>query len=95
MEPQNISIAKVLKLTSPGMEVSALGDEFIIGEAQGASALSDNRILDILRYPIRFDGYILFFLKKDASILKLLTGLVSSGRGKRGTVLITKVSLEL
>lgn len=64
MEPQNISIAKVLKLTSPGMEVSALGDEFIIGEAQGASALSDNRILDILRYPIRFDGYILFFLKK-------------------------------
>lgn len=64
MEPQNISIAKALKLTSPGMEVSALGDEFIIGEAQGASALSDNRILDILRYPIRFDGYILFFLKK-------------------------------
>jgi len=64
MEPQKISIAKVLKLTSPGMEVSALGDEFIIGEAQGASALSDNRILDILRYPIRFDGYILFFLKK-------------------------------
>ena len=64
MEPQNISIAKVLKLTSPGVEVSALGDEFIIGEAQGASALSDNRILDILRYPIRFDGYILFFLKK-------------------------------
>lgn len=64
MEPQNISISKILQLTSEGVDVSALGDDFIIGEAQGTSALSDNRILDILHYPIRFDGYILFFLKK-------------------------------
>ena len=63
-EPQNISISKILKLSSPGVDISALGDDFIIGEAQGTSALSDNHILDILRYPIRFDGYILFFLKK-------------------------------
>ena len=64
MEPQNISISKILQLTSEGVDISALGDDFIIGEAQGTSALSDNRILDILHYPIRFDGYILFFLKK-------------------------------
>jgi AraC-like DNA-binding protein len=64
MEPQNISISKVLKLSSQGVDFSALGDDFILGEAQGTTALSDNRILDLLRYPIRFDGYILFFLKR-------------------------------
>ena len=64
MEPQNISIEKVLKLTTEGIDITALGDDFILGEAQGTSALSNNRILDMLRYPIRFDGYILFFLKK-------------------------------
>jgi len=64
MEPQNISISKILQLTSEGVDISALGDDFILGEAQGTSALSDNRILEILHYPIRFDGYILFFLKK-------------------------------
>ena len=64
MEPQNISIEKVLKLTAEGIDITALGDDFILGEAQGTSALSNNRILDMLRYPIRFDGYILFFLKK-------------------------------
>ena len=63
-ELQNISISKILKLSSTGVDISALGDDFIIGEAQGTSALSDNHILDILHYPIRFDGYILFFLKK-------------------------------
>ncbi len=64
MEPQNISIEKVLKLTAEGIDITALGNDFILGEAQGTSALSNNRILDMLRYPIRFDGYILFFLKK-------------------------------
>ena len=64
MEPQNISIEKILKLTTEGIDSAALGNDFIIGEAQGTSALQDNRILDLLRYPIRFDGYILFFLKK-------------------------------
>ena len=64
MEPQTISIEKVLKLSSQGVDISALGNDFIIGEAQGTSALSDNRILDLLRYPIRLDGYILFFLKQ-------------------------------
>jgi AraC-like DNA-binding protein len=53
-----------LKLSSQGVDFSALGDDFILGEAQGTTALSDNRILDLLRYPIRFDGYILFFLKR-------------------------------
>lgn len=64
MEPQNISIEKVLKLTTEGIDITALGNDFILGEARGTSALSNNRILDMLRYPIRFDGYILFFLKK-------------------------------
>ncbi len=60
---QNISIEKILRL-SGSLDSSALGNDFIIGETEGGIALSDNRILEILKYPIRFDGYILFFLKR-------------------------------
>ena len=59
---QNISIEKILRLTG-NLDSYSLGNDFILGEAEGSYALSNNRLLEILHYPIRFDGYILFFLK--------------------------------
>ena len=60
---QNISIEKILRLTG-NLDSYSLGNDFILGEAEGSYALSNNRLLEILHYPIRFDGYILFFLKQ-------------------------------
>ena len=60
---KNIGIPDILKISSIVSE-SNLGQDFILGEADGKTALSDNRILEILQSPIRLDGYILFFLKK-------------------------------
>lgn len=60
---KTIGIPDILKLSSLVSE-SILGQDFILGEADGKAALTDNRILEILHYPIRIDGYILFFLKK-------------------------------
>ena len=62
-ELQTIGIQDLLRLSSFTNEAS-LGQDFILGEASGSRALSDNRLLEILHYPIRFDGYILFFLKR-------------------------------
>lgn len=60
---QNISIQKILRL-SGNIDSYSIGSDFILGEAEGGYALANNRILEILKYPIRFDGYIIFFLKK-------------------------------
>ncbi|MBQ9660340.1 MAG: AraC family transcriptional regulator [Bacteroidales bacterium] len=60
---QTIRIQDILRLSSFADE-SALGDDFIIGETTGVRASRDGRLLDLLQYPVRFDGYILFFLKK-------------------------------
>ncbi|MCR5351873.1 MAG: helix-turn-helix domain-containing protein [Bacteroidales bacterium] len=64
-ELRTIDIQKILQLSAPVREY-AIGNDFILGEANGASAFSDNRILEILKYPIRLDGYIVFFLKKGS-----------------------------
>lgn len=61
-EPQNIDINKILELSSIVNEAS-LGSDFILGEADGTRALSNSSILETLKYPIKFDGYILFFLQ--------------------------------
>ena len=60
---QNIGIQDILKLSSFADE-SVLGNDFILGETTGIRAIQDSRLLELLRYPVRFDGYILFFLKK-------------------------------
>ena len=60
---QNISIQKILRLTGD-LDRYSLETDFILGEVGGAYALENNKVLEILKYPIRFDGYILFFLKK-------------------------------
>jgi AraC-like DNA-binding protein len=62
-ELQTVGIDQILRLSSI-VDEYAMGSDFILGEASGSSALEDTRILDLLQYPIRFDGYILFFLKK-------------------------------
>lgn len=64
-ELKTIGIEQILRL-SDTVDAYSLGNDFILGEASGGSALVNTRILDILQYPMRFDGYILFFLKKGA-----------------------------
>lgn len=59
----SVDIKKILKLVFPEGE-HPLGSDIIIGEVKGSEALGDTRLLDILQYPIRFDGYILFFVKR-------------------------------
>jgi AraC-like DNA-binding protein len=64
-ELKTIGIEQILRL-SDTVDAYALGNDFILGEARGGNALVNTRILDVLQYPMRFDGYILFFLKKGA-----------------------------
>ena len=64
-ELKTIGIEQILKL-SDTVDAYALGNDFILGEASGGNVLVNTRILDILQYPLRFDGYILFFLKKGS-----------------------------
>ena len=64
-ELKTIGIEQILRL-SDTVDACSLGNDFILGEANGSSALVNTRILDVLQYPLRFDGYILFFLKKGA-----------------------------
>lgn len=64
-DPQTIGIEQILKL-SPHVDKYALDNTCILGEASGSSVLINTRILDMLRYPLHFDGYALFFLKKGA-----------------------------
>ncbi|HBH20784.1 MAG TPA: hypothetical protein DHU72_03375 [Rikenellaceae bacterium] len=60
---QAINIQQILQLSYIVDEYS-LGGDFIMGEASGESALRDTKILTALQSPIRFDGYIIFFLQK-------------------------------
>ena len=60
---RTIDIPQVRKLLSLEDDYS-IGDDFIMGKVEGSSVSSDSRILEFLSYPIRFDGYIIFFLRK-------------------------------
>ena len=60
---QAINIQQILQLSSI-VDEHSLGGDFIMGEASGESALRDTKILTALQSPIRFDGYIIFFLQK-------------------------------
>lgn len=59
----NIGIQEFLKLSFL-VDESNIGQDFIIGEANGSAAFRDSRLLEALHYPVRYDGYILFFVKK-------------------------------
>ena len=41
----------------------AVGNDFLIGEIKGDGSGNTNLLLPLLRYPIRFDGYIIAFIK--------------------------------
>jgi len=67
---QTIGIPQILAL-APYIEEHSIGDDFILGEVSGHRIESNRAILDLLRYPVRFDGYIIFFLKKGKRIFSL------------------------
>ena len=60
---QTIDIRRILAL-SPVVDEYALGTDIILGEASGKKVEKSEAILRMLHYPVRFDGYIIFFLKK-------------------------------
>ena len=71
---QTIGLRQILAL-APYIEEYSIGNDFILGEVSGKQVESNRAILDMLRYPIRFDGYILFFLKKGENSFRLESNL--------------------
>lgn len=60
---QTIDIQRILSL-SPVIDEHVLGKDIILGEVHGEKVEKSQGILNMLQYPVRFDGYIIFFLKK-------------------------------
>ena len=60
---QTIDIKRILAL-APIIDEYSLGTDFIMGEVSGKKVEKSEAILSMLKYPVRFDGYIIFFLKK-------------------------------
>ena len=62
-ELQTIDIRRILAL-APVIDEYALGSDLILGEVSGKKVEKSEAILTMLKYPVRFDGYIIFFLKR-------------------------------
>ena len=60
---QTIDIRRIQAL-APLVDEYALGTDFILGAVSGKRVEKSEALLRMLKYPVRFDGYILFFLKK-------------------------------
>lgn len=60
---QTIDIRRIQAL-APLVDEYALGTEFILGTVSGRQVEKSEAVIRMLNYPVRFDGYILFFLKK-------------------------------
>lgn len=60
---QTVDIARLLALSSIADEY-VLDRSAILGEITGTMAGQSRALLDLLKYPFRFDGFMLFFLKK-------------------------------
>ena len=60
---QTIDIRRIQAL-APLVDEYALGTEFILGAVSGRQVEKSEAVLHMLNYPVRFDGYIIFFLKK-------------------------------
>ena len=58
---QTIDIRRILSL-EPVIDEYALGADFLLGTVSGKRVEKSEAILKMLKYPVRFDGYILFFL---------------------------------
>lgn len=63
---QPIDIRQILKVISATDEY-ALGNDFALGETNG----SDSSFLQMLQFPVRFDGYILFFPRKGSFTVEI------------------------
>lgn len=61
--PQTINIERIKSL-SPFIEEMSIGNDVIMGELSGEWVEKSEAILRMLQYPVRFDGFILFYLKK-------------------------------
>ncbi|MCR5070576.1 MAG: helix-turn-helix domain-containing protein [Bacteroidales bacterium] len=62
-EPQTISLQRIKALAAV-LDEQEYGNDIIIGEASGEQVEQSQAILRMLQYPVRFDGYIIFYLKK-------------------------------
>ena len=60
---QTIDIRRILAL-SPVIDEYALGTDIILGTVSGSQVEKSQAILKMLRYPVRFDGFIIFFIRK-------------------------------
>ena len=60
---QHIDIKHILAL-APIIDEYSLGTDFIMGEVSGKTVEKSTVMLGMLDYPVRFDGYIIFFLKQ-------------------------------
>ena len=61
--PQTIDLQRIKSL-APVIEEMSIGDDFVIGEVSGKRVEKSEAILRMLQYPVRFDGFIIFYLKK-------------------------------
>ena len=61
--PQTIDLQQ-FKALAPIIEEMSIGNDFVIGEVSGKRMENSEAILKTLQYPVRFDGFIIFFLKK-------------------------------
>lgn len=59
---QTIDIRRILSL-APVIDEYSLGTDFILGEVSGKRVEKSQAILSMLKFPVRFDGYIIFFLR--------------------------------
>lgn len=60
---QTIDLSHILAL-APIIDEYSLEKDFIMGEVSGKKVEKSEAMLSMLKYPVRFDGYIIFFLKK-------------------------------
>ena len=70
---QTINIRRILTL-APVISEYALGSDFILGDVNGRQMEKSQVILDMLKYPLRFDGYIIIYLRKGHFKLDLNLG---------------------
>ena len=61
--PQTIDLQQI-KALAPIIEEMSIGNDFVICEVSGKRMEKSEAILKALQYPVRFDGFIIFYLKK-------------------------------
>ena len=60
---QTIGLRQIMAL-APVIEEMSIGNDFVIGEVSGERVEKSEAILRALQYPVRFDGFMIFYLKQ-------------------------------